>query len=142
MEEDQIPISSQVPENKPAGFKVEGIFLKESLFIKNLDEFNPNEITTEITFSSQAQESTIDNKFAVTVSLVFNAKQSDIVICTSNIKMMGIFEKYGDPAISDEMFKSINAPAIIYPFIREHLFSLCLKAGIANMLLPTVNFKP
>ena len=56
--------------------------------------------------------------------------------------MLGGFEKYGEPILTDDKFKAINAPAIIYPFIREHLHNLCQKSGIPNVLLPTVNFKP
>ncbi|MEO6404545.1 MAG: protein-export chaperone SecB [Ferruginibacter sp.] len=57
------------------------------------------------------------------------------------MKMMGLFEKTGDPLLTEEAFKKVNAPAIIYPFIREHLHNICLKGGIASVLLPTVNFK-
>ena len=56
--------------------------------------------------------------------------------------MIGVFEKYGEPVITDDKFKAVNAPAIIYPFVREHLYNICLRAGIGNVLLPTVNFKP
>ena len=64
----------------------------------------------------------------------------DTTICTATIKMAGGFEKHGEPQLDDDKFKAINAPVIIYPFVREHLHNLCLKAVIP-VLLSIVNFK-
>ncbi len=58
----------------------------------------------------------------------------------SKVMAQGIFEKHGEPALPQENFAGINAPAIIYPFIREHIANLGLKAGISNVYLPPVNF--
>ena len=104
--------------------------------IKNID------ITGDIKIDTEAHETSPENKFAVTLSLNYKGTQNNIDVCLVTIKMMGIFEKYGEPPLSDDKFKAINAPAIIYPFIREYLYNSCLRAGIANVLLPTVNFKP
>jgi len=98
-------------------------------------------ISPEFNISHEAHETNPENKFGVTLTLDYKGKQNELVICAAKITMLGIFEKTGEPPISEEGFKQINAPAIIYPFIREHLYNICLKAGIANTLLPTVNFK-
>ena len=116
----------------------------ESTFVReiNIDEKIISEITNEIEIVPSAHENTPDNKFGVTLQLKYSGLQNERQICSATIKMIGVFEKYGEPVLPDDKFKAINAPAIIYPFIREHLHNLCLKAGIANVLLPTVNFKP
>jgi preprotein translocase subunit SecB len=53
--------------------------------------------------------------------------------------MLGIFEPsdWNDPHL--ENFANINAPAIIYPFIREHIASLTTKAKMPY-ILPPFNF--
>jgi len=58
----------------------------------------------------------------------------------ASIRMVGIFE-YND--LPDEMleeFPKVNAPAIIFPFVREHLMSTSLKAGIKPIILAPINF--
>lgn len=133
-----------IPEQqiKPSGYKVENIFLSESSFERKISaNVKDYSITNEINITPEAYETTSDNKFGVTLTLDFKGVQDELVICASKIKMVGIFEKYGEPPLSEDVFKKINAPAIIYPFIREHLHNLCLKSGISNVLLPTVNFK-
>ncbi|HLX93906.1 MAG TPA: protein-export chaperone SecB [Puia sp.] len=58
----------------------------------------------------------------------------------AKMKIIGVFEKSGEPALSDDVFVKVNAPAIIFPFVREHFATLALKAAIGNVLLPPLNF--
>lgn len=131
-------------EAKPAGYKVISVLLLESSFTREagIDAAITNDIENKIEIVPVAHETTPDHKFAVTLMVEYKGMQNQKQICIANIKMVGVFEIYGEPALSDDKFKAINGPAVIYPFIREHLHNLCLKAGIANVLLPTVNFKP
>jgi preprotein translocase subunit SecB len=130
-------------ESKPAGYKVENILLMESSFHREIFiDFQKSVITNDIKTDSSFQETTPDNKFAVTLALEFKGMQDEKEVFSATIKMAGVFEKFGDPVLNDDAFKKINAPAIIYPFIREHLYSLSLKAGLGSIFLPTVNFKP
>ena len=134
--------NSDNEEVKTGGYKVESVILIESSFSRMSSvDLNEHIVTNEININHEAFETSLDNKFGVILSLDFTGKQGDIDFCTAKIKMLGIFEKIGEPALNEESFKKINAPAIIYPFIREHLHNICLKAGIVNVLLPTVNFK-
>ena len=58
----------------------------------------------------------------------------------SSMKISGEFECIGSEGLSIENFAKINAPAIIFPFIRENLASISMKAGIPTILLPPINF--
>jgi preprotein translocase subunit SecB len=63
------------------------------------------------------------------------------ILVEALIKMGGIFQNHGVPQDFDlTKFGAINAPAIIFPFIREHLSSLSVNAGLSPVLLPPVNF--
>jgi preprotein translocase subunit SecB len=139
MEKEQ---EKSIQDSKPAGYKVESILLIESSFIRNIDSKILAPLSNKIEILPSAHENTPDNKFGVMLHLKYVGLQNQEEVCSSSIKMIGVFEKYGEPALSDDKFKAINAPAIIYPFIREHLHNLCLKAGMMNVLLPTINFKP
>ncbi len=129
-------------EPKTGHYKVESVILIESNFsrLPSIDR-NEHTVTNEININHEVFETSIDNKFGVILILDFIGKQGNVDFCKSQIKMLGIFEKIGEPALNEDAFKKINAPAIIYPFTREHLHNICLKAGIVNVLLPTVNFK-
>lgn len=129
-------------EPKTGGYKVENVILIESIFSREVSvDTKEHSITNELNITHEAHETSSDNKFGVILTLDYKGKQNDSIVCTSKIKMLAVFEKSGEPVLSEDAFKKINAPAIIYPFIREHLHNICLKAGIANILLPTVNFK-
>lgn len=130
-------------ETKPmGGYKVENVVLIESTFSRSPSiDLNDFTISPELNISHAAHETTSENKFGVTLTLDYKGKQNEIIICSAKITMLGVFEKIGEPQLGEEGFKKVNAPAIIYPFIREHLHNICLKAGIANVFLPTVNFK-
>jgi preprotein translocase subunit SecB len=47
-----------------------------------------------------------------------------------------------EPLAKDDLERlaSINCPAIIWPFVRQHLADLTVKAGFSPLLLPVINF--
>ncbi len=69
------------------------------------------------------------------------SEQSNKEVATSVIVAYGVFTK-ADPnhPLPLKRFASMNANAIMYPFVREHLFSMTLKAGMKAVMLPSVNF--
>ena len=76
----------------------------------------------------------------VTVSINESDKNNSSGI-NIKITMVGAFEIDDNSQFPIEQFANINAPAIIFPFIREHLASLTMKAGInPPILLPPINF--
>ena len=56
--------------------------------------------------------------------------------------MIGEFRLIGETPLATnlENFGRINGAAIIFPYIREHISSLSIKAGIPPIVLPIVNF--
>ena len=40
-----------------------------------------------------------------------------------------------------EEFGRINGASIIFPFLREHIANLAMKAGLGPIMLPPVNFQ-
>lgn len=79
-------------------------------------------------------------EFSVSLKLKYEGKVEDELVMTSNINMVGHFALEGEkPDFFDEFLK-VNAPAIIYPFVREHLHYLTNKSGISGVNLPPFNF--
>jgi preprotein translocase subunit SecB len=55
--------------------------------------------------------------------------------------MVGVFECVGESELKDyDLFGRVNGAAIIFPYIREHISGLSLKAGLGPIILPPVNF--
>lgn len=127
-------------ENKEGKYHIESIFLLESDF-KRDPNFNPKDAEHNLEILTEFDENSADNRFGVSVVLEFTGHISGKKVFGIRVRMNGIFERQGEHPVSISNFKKINAPAIIYPFLREHVSSICTKAGIGQFLLPPVNFK-
>jgi preprotein translocase subunit SecB len=105
--------------------------------------------TWTIDFDSQDFENNVDIDVEnirndpylnVIVNLYFNAGVKDDLHIKAFVKMIGVFQFEENDDIQIEQFSNVNAPAIIFPFVREHLSSLSVKAGLSPILLAPVNF--
>ena len=120
-------------------YNLQTILLLESHFTRtwSIDFDNPEfKNAVEINVEDTRTEEYLN----VVVSLNFKAGVNEDYQIQSEIKMVGVFvgEQSGD--LNIEQFATVNAPAIIFPFLREHLSSLSVKAGISPILLASVNF--
>ncbi|MFW5701151.1 MAG: protein-export chaperone SecB [Cyclobacteriaceae bacterium] len=122
-----------------SGFRIINLILLESNFSRVANvAFNKPEIHNEVDVdvNVKIKEKTV----VVTESLFFKQKYEGQEQVNCTIKMVGVFEKIGDTELDLEEFGHINAAAIIFPYIREHLTGLAVKAGLGVILLPPVNF--
>lgn len=79
------------------------------------------------------------SQLSVTVNLNFQVGADQEFDVKAQITMVGAFN-IENPDETVEQFANVNAPAIIFPFIREHLATVSLKAGINSILLSPINF--
>lgn len=123
-----------------SSFIFKEIYLLESSFRRNhiVDFKNPKfKNRVNISVEHQVLE---ENHLHITVALDFSAGRSREKEISSKIKMTGIFIKGEESVLTVEQFAKANGPAIMFPFLREHLASITTKAGISPVLLPAVNF--
>jgi preprotein translocase subunit SecB len=122
-----------------SGFQIKNLILIESSFsrINNVafgesveNNFNINiEVAVNGKLITVAEEATLVQKF------------QDVEQVKIKVKMVGVFECIGESLLKDfDEFGNINGAAIIFPYIREHITTLSLKAGIGAIILPPVNF--
>lgn len=127
-------------ENKKieSGFTIKNIILIESSFsrINNVIFDNAqNNININVNVSIDGANVTVEE----TVGLLQKQNGNDQV--KFRVKMIGMFEKIGESEIKDlDRFGRINGASIIYPYIREHISNVALKAGLGILILPPVNF--
>ena len=121
------------------GFSIEKLLLIESSF-KRIDNvsFN-NDVKNNINIETEVgvQENTINVIETVSFEQLHNETKQVVI----KVKMAGVFKKEGDAVIDDlELFGRVNGAAIIFPYIREHITNLSIKAGLNPLILPPVNF--
>lgn len=122
-----------------SGFRVNAIILIDSILHRESHiEFSEKvKANMDINTDVSVHEKQITVIEDVVVKQYFEDKEQ---VCIS-VKMAGIFECVGDTQIKDyNEFGKVNAAAIIFPYIREHISSLALKAGLGPLILPPINF--
>ncbi len=131
-------------EQKIASYKIEHVFLIESNFKRNINiDFTSSPIKNNLDIHTEAFDTEPSNNiFVVNLTATFEGIQNDQVVFTILVKVAGVFSRMGDTSLSEETFKKVNAPAILFPFVRENIAGIALKAGLGNILLPPINFTP
>jgi len=104
-------------------------------------DFSKLEIVQETNIDNSTGPSSVDGKFVVVLEVLLKGKVENEIVLELGTRMAAIFEKIGNPEqLPEEVFRKINAPAIIYPFIREHVYTVANKGGVGNLLLQPINF--
>lgn len=79
------------------------------------------------------------NQFETTIKVILKLQDSSAPFCI--VSMVGLFVAQGDFPNGRESFEKINAPAIVYPHIRQLVRYLSIEAGDGQLLLPIINFE-
>lgn len=116
------------------------IFLMESQFRRvnklTYDEKDPVNAEIDLSPTVDKEHKRIGTELQIKATIT----KENVNEVEALIRMVGIFEYNDIPDAMLEEFPKVNAPAIIFPFIREHLMSTSLKAGIKPIILAPVNF--
>ncbi len=109
------------------------IYLKESIF-KRGDSLNAS-FSLKINTHTKRD----GNKFEVSVNVVLESKEDTFFACS--VTTTGLFSINGEFPKDQITFERINAPAIIYPYVRHHIRNLSIESGLNPILIPIVNFE-
>ncbi|NDP28283.1 MAG: hypothetical protein GZ087_12780 [Flavobacterium sp.] len=125
--------------NLESGFKINNLLLLESTFSRVINvTFDNPEVVQNIDVNVNV--SVNENTVVVTEEIKYNQTFNEIQEVSAIIKMVGVFEKFGNSVLDLENFGNINGAAIIFPYIREHLTNLTSKAGLGLIIIPPFNF--
>jgi preprotein translocase subunit SecB len=130
-------------ESKQAtNYTIEQVFLSKSSFSRE-----PNIDFANLQFKQDTNVNHIDstdnqgdNTFIVLVTVKVTGLVADAEVISIQVTTTGVFKRHGESALDEDTFKKVNAPAIIYPFVREHIATIAVKSGIGSLLLPPINF--
>lgn len=122
-------------ENK-SNIELKSLFLLNTEFKRPLDFNSEDEkISLGISIKDKKRDNTLTVFLAIKVSMENQPGFS------ANVEMAGVFEyDLNNIPIAIDDFAKINGPAILFPFIREHLATLSAKANMNRILLPPLNF--
>ncbi len=121
------------------GFELLNIILLESNF-RRANVISFSNLQTKLAFN--VGNSRDKDSFSVVLELILTQENqsSQSVEVEANVKMVAVFRHKEDAVLDINDFVRVNAPAIIFPFIREHIANLSMRAGIPLIMLQPINF--
>lgn len=125
------------------GFNIEKLYVKDlSVEVPNapaifLDREQPQ---IEVQLNTQANNIGQD-MFEVSITSTITAKIKDKTAFLVEITQSGIFRILGVPQEQLPMVLGIGCPNIVFPYLRESISDVVIRAGFPPMLLNPVNFE-
>lgn len=125
------------------GFSIEKIYLKDA----SLEVPNSPQIFTEraqpqigIELSNIAQQIEA-GVFEVAIKVTVTSKIADKTVFLVEVTQAGIFQIRNVPEENIEMIVGITCPNILFPYAREAISDLTVRAGFMPVLLNPINFE-
>lgn len=115
-----------------SGFQFKGFLIKKSLIVINSSE----DLDLSITFNPTGLLDKKNSTFKLLLDIIISEKNNELNI---EVSSEGTFS-YND--LSDERLNSflyLNAPAILFPYLRAYITSLTALSGVSPIILPTLN---
>lgn len=126
-------------ENKQPGIKCDNIFLK-SISYKRAENYS-GDVNLELDFNNSYSFS--DDKNILRYDLKVNISENKPnPIFTLECTITGIFSTIKEEEnMSLEEYCNINAPATLFPFLRETIANVTQRSGLKPFILPPLNIQ-
>lgn len=130
-----------------AGFGIEKIYVKDaSLEIPNAPQIFTDRTAPKvgIELSNTAQmldQGIFEVAIKVTVTSTITENNQDKTVFLVEVTQAGIFQIHGVPEENLEMIVGITCPNILFPYAREVVSDLVVRAGFPPVLLNPINFE-
>jgi preprotein translocase subunit SecB len=130
------------PENMPI-FNIEKIFIKDlSVEVPNAPQIFLEREAPQMDMQLNTQSAPVeDDIFECILSLTITAKIGDKVAFLVELQQAGVFRIKNIPAEAMEPALGVGCPNILFPYAREAVSDVILKAGFPPLLLQPVNFE-
>lgn len=126
-----------------AGFSIEKIYVKDaSLEIPHAPQIFTDRTQPQVSielgnFAQQIEE----NIFEVAIKVTVTSKIADKTVFLVEVTQAGIFQISNVPAENIELIVGITCPNILFPYARESISDLIVRAGFQPVLLNPINFE-
>lgn len=125
------------------GFGIEKIYVKDaSLEIPHAPQIFTDRTQPQVSielgnFAQQIEE----NVFEVAIKVTVTSKIGDKTVFLVEVTQAGIFQISNVPAENIELIVGITCPNILFPYARETVSDLVVRAGFQPVLLNPINFE-
>jgi preprotein translocase subunit SecB len=118
---------------KKSTFQFVEYFIRKSIFIRRTINNSKKDYSIKITPNGVLNLN--NNQFQLSLEIDIIDKQEDTFV---NVEIIGLFKFTGD---FDEVknFLYLNAPAILFPYLRAYISTLTTLSGLDTYTLPTMN---
>ncbi|HWU82529.1 MAG TPA: protein-export chaperone SecB [Methylophilaceae bacterium] len=136
-------VAAQAEETQQAGFAIEKIYVKDmSLEIPNAPQIFIQRETPQIGIElSNTANMLEEGVFEVTITVTVTSKIEDKTVFLIEVAQAGIFQIRNVPAENLEIIASVTCPNILFPYARETVSALSVRAGFPPVLLNPINFE-
>jgi preprotein translocase subunit SecB len=140
MAEEQNQAAEQQQE---AVFGIEKVYVKDvSLEIPNAPEVFLQRETPQIGIElSNSAKKLEEGLFDVTITVTVTSKIEDKTIFLVEVAQSGIFQARNIPEQNLEGLLAVTCPNILFPYAREAVSDLVVRAGFPPVLLNPINFE-
>lgn len=133
------------PEQAQPTFNIEKLYVKDlSLEVPHAPSIFLEREAPQIDLQLNTEHSAIDaGIYEVVITLTLTAKltSKDKIMFLIEAKQAGIFHLQNIPSSELEALLAVVCPNILYPYIREVVTDVSVRAGFAPVLLNPVNFE-
>jgi preprotein translocase subunit SecB len=125
------------------GFNIEKIYVKDlSVEVPNAPAIFLEREQPQIDVQLNTQANNIgQDAYEVSITSTITAKTQDKTAFLVEITQTGIFRIQGVPQDQMAMVLGIGCPNIVFPYLRESISDVVIRAGFPPMLLNPVNFE-
>jgi len=134
---------SKTEQSQQAGFSIEKIYVKDaSLEIPNAPQIFTDRTQPQIGIElGNFVQMLEDNVFEVAIKVTVTSKIEDKTVFLVEVTQAGIFQIRNVPEENIEMIVGITCPNILFPYARETVSDLVVRAGFQPVLLNPINFE-
>ena len=135
-------MSEEVQKNVQPEFVMEKIYVKDlSLEIPHAPKIFLERTNPQIDVQLHTQANSVeDDAYEVVAVTTVTAKIEEKVMFLIEAKQAGIFRMRNVPAEEVEKVLAVMCPNILFPYLREVVSDVSVRAGFAPVLLNPINF--
>lgn len=124
-------------------FNIEKLYVKDlSLEIPHAPQVFLEREQPQMDMQLKTDSTSVDQGvYDVTVTVTVTAKLKDKTMFLIEAKQAGVFQLRNMPQEEMDMMLGVVCPNIIYPYLREVVSDVAVRAGFAPVLLNPINFE-
>lgn len=125
------------------GFGIEKLYVKDlSLEIPNAPQIFTEREVPQIGIEISNSASKLDEGvYEVVLTITVTSKLADKTVFLIEVAQAGIFQVQNVPEDNLEIIFSITCPNILFPYAREVVSDLSVRAGFPSVVLSPINFE-